>query len=86
MNPKYIYPIIFFILFSCTNNKEETESQTLPLINLDESKPNVDTFEFESIQYIPLETKDDCLIGDISKIIYQNKDLVIVKKVTNFYL
>jgi hypothetical protein len=80
MNPKYIYPFFSLLLFSCTNNKTETDNQALSVINLDKSKSGADTFEFESVQFIPLETRDDCLVGNIDKIVYQNKIFYILDR------
>ena len=85
--------ILCICLTSCNqSNNKQIESNIIDFDNLSDSE-----FEIKDIEYIPLETKEYCLLGDINKIIYkndkfyildrdQNKGVYILIKMGNLYL
>ena len=78
--------ILVLILFSC-NRKEVPARIDLKVIDavFDESKilTTLDIDDYFDINSIPLETKDESLIGKISKVsIHDNKVLVLDKSVS----
>lgn len=71
--------ILCICLISCdqTNNKQ-IESNIIKFDNVGNSE-----FEIKDIEYIPLETKEYCLLGDINKIIYKNDKFYILDRDQN---
>lgn len=74
---KYQIWILSLLMFtSCqTRNNGESNASIVP-IQMDWDKV-VDGFDYssmveDSVLVIPLETRDDCLIGEITKMVYQN--------------
>ena len=66
--------ILCICLTSCNqSNNKQIESNIIDFDNLSDSE-----FEIKDIEYIPLETKEYCLLGDINKIIYKNDKFYIL--------
>jgi len=68
-----VFVLVFLALMSCKGEEKEQEIQnTLTVFDLDDLRPTVDKLKLsdiaENIEYIPLETRDDCLIGNINDI------------------
>jgi len=93
MKPSYtltIYLIFFFVIASC-NNQDQTQFNKLETIDLD--KGLKDTKEIvlsqiaTDIQYIPLETNEECLITSVSQIFtFKDKFIVFDDRQKNIYL
>ena len=69
-----------YSIISCTSKKKSdssnpTDTKIVKLDNIDKTD-----FSITNIQYIPLETKDDVLIGSINKILFQNNLFYIFDK------
>lgn len=78
---KYMLLLFSIFLISCNGNlkKQPEDKLTLLKIEWDEVVDKLDySFMVEdSVLIIPLETKDECLIGEVTKLIYQN-DLIYI--------
>lgn len=66
----FILWAILLIISSCSSKNTIHEDKGLLNINLDTLADN-ENIKIKKVKYIPLETKDDCLISGISKIIYK---------------
>lgn len=71
--------ILCTCLISCnqTNNKQ-VENNRIDFDNVSSGE-----FEIKDIEYIPLETKESCLLGNIHKIIYKNDKFYILDRDQN---
>jgi 6-bladed beta-propeller len=62
--------ILQIILISCNNTVSKKSAEDYPVIKLDYHNPALSSIpEFSKIRFIPLETRNDVLIGAIDKII-----------------
>ncbi len=66
--PFYIFMILF--LGACHPSKHESTISSI--LNIDEFEKDKD-FAFDSIEFIPLETNDSCLVYSADKIIHRNQ-------------
>ena len=71
--------LIFLSLFACINQNERSSSFNETVIDLTEAiyKPILYSEVFEKIEYIPLETTKDCLIGNHTFASLTDKYIVI---------
>ena len=80
MNKKYwfIGLVVLFAITGC-NNRKIDESVALTPIVVDWDSRDLDYSHWveDSVLVVPLETKDDCLIGEISDLIYQNHKIYV---------
>ena len=67
---------VSFITFSCKN--DQSEKLTGNVIKMDDVQTGVlySSDYFDSFEYIPLETKEECLIGN-SPVVYVTNDFII---------
>ena len=64
--------VIICIICSCSITKDEHEmSEIIEFTEI--VKHKIDTNLISNIEYIPLETNEECLIGNISRLIYRNE-------------
>ena len=83
---KYITLMFLFVLSGCANNIHKESSVKLKeiYVNLNNTAKNQDLSGIISeIEYIPLETNDSSLIGNIDKLIAYNKGYIILDKKRN---
>lgn len=78
---KYILFFFSVFLMSCTGDLKKQSKGELTLLKIEWDKV-IDEMDYsfmveDSVLIVPLETKDDCLIGEVSKLIYQN-DLIYI--------
>jgi len=78
MITRSLYCLLFILLCSCTNKKDENTSfQIIPLIGMKGHVEKVSIETLGKIRLIPLETRDDILIKSILSLIEKN-DLFII--------
>lgn len=81
---KQIWILILILLASCqTRDNGKPDTAIIP-IRLDWEKV-VDELDYsymvkDSVLVVPLETRDDCLIGEITKMVYQNNLIYVSDK------
>ena len=81
-----VYVLILLIFASCqTRNNGEPDTAIVP-IRLEWDKV-VDELDYssmveDSVLVIPLETRDDCLIGEMTKMVYQNNLIYVSDNVS----
>ena len=76
----YFLPFLLFVIYSCADNASDNESvDTFPANTSQENILKMSDF-IESVQYIPLETNDSCLIGEISDIFPLQDEMVFVDR------
>lgn len=93
MKPIYnMTPFLFILcaIISC-NNRDQTRFNKLETIDLDEGLKNKKELVLSQIatdiQYIPLETKEECLITSVSQVFaFKNKIIVFDERQRNIYL
>ena len=68
--------ICMFVFFSCKQNVEGDAERLIELIEIDESY--MENLEQFSICFIPLETNDECEIGNITSLISTSKSYIIL--------
>lgn len=78
-----VYIFIFLTFISCKGEVNESETKnTIKVFDLDDLNPTVDKLKLsdiaESIEYIPLETCDDCLLGNINGIKFTDEYVFIM--------
>jgi len=78
----YIILTFILVLIGCSGNKKHQNEDTLETIPFDfrKAKPETDiTFAIDTnyFEIIPLETNDECLISEITKISISNNKIVI---------
>ncbi len=85
MKQKYLL-LVLWILTGCVGQKQNSEDEVSNLdIPLRKTNYEVMMSTFvDSISYIPLETKDECLIGSIDKIIVTDNYYYIVDKTISY--
>jgi len=71
------------MFISCKGEVNESETKnTIKVFDLDDLNPTVDKLKLsdiaESIEYIPLETRDDCLLGNINGIKFTDEYVFIM--------
>lgn len=76
-----IFLLFSIFLISCTGDLKKQSKGELTLLKIEWDKV-IDEMDYsfmveDSVLIVPLETKDDCLIGEVSKLIYQN-DLIYI--------
>ncbi|MEL5895198.1 6-bladed beta-propeller [Bacteroides sp. GD17] len=70
----YLLSVLFFV--GCTAHDKRSGNENVTAIRIDWSNVR-ETFDYapmveDSVLVIPLETRDDCLIGEVSKVICRN--------------
>lgn len=77
--------IIFLFLVGCINKKEQTgtisestETITIPPVDIN-SEMSISTF-VESIDVIPLEFNDFCILGEIEKVVIEKENVFVIEK------
>ncbi len=77
---KYNYILLIFTLFlyACTSAPQKMEHSTTTVeIDINSSERLDFEKNFDSVQYIPLETNKDVLIGEITKMYLDNEHIII---------
>lgn len=72
-------------MLSCINRQPINNEQEITItVSPDEAVENIKASElYADIHYIPLETRDDCLIGEVSDLIkYKNRFYILDKDIT----
>jgi hypothetical protein len=74
--------MVFFLIITlgCSNKARDIEVTGDPLILEIRDLPEGDSSVIQSITYIPLETNDNCLIGNIEKVFYRNNRFYAIDK------
>jgi hypothetical protein len=92
---KTIGPLTSFLIFLCAgvscNNHDKVQFNKLETIDLDKGLSNTKEIRLSQIatdiQYIPLETKEECLITTVSQIFtFNDKIIVFDERQRNIYL
>lgn len=84
---KYIFFVLFFAFTSCINDKNSKQSNDdVKLLKIDWNHIN-DVIDYsaiveDSILMISLETTNDCLIGEVTKLIYQDNLIYIADNIS----
>lgn len=79
---KYTFFLLVIVIASCTGgNKKEQLNTDVKTIKIDWNNIS-DAMDYspmveDSVLMFPLETTDDCLIGEVTKLIYQNNLIYI---------
>ena len=75
------FTIFLFFIQSCSNKETSNYSlENVPLIiDIDLVKKQLVELKVKHIQYIPLETTDDCLIGTANKVLIKNQYFLVRK-------
>ncbi|MCG8476001.1 MAG: 6-bladed beta-propeller [Cytophagales bacterium] len=64
--------LVMFLLAGCGGTKEQEKEEPLKTIVFDELEPekiNIDAFlDTSAFELIPLETREECLLGELGKI------------------
>jgi len=86
---RILVPFLFLFLLSCTSEVQEHDVQdSLKVIYLDDLTPNVENLNLsdiaESIEYIPLETDEECLIDKIVDV-QLSDDYIFIRRVGELY-
>lgn len=77
----FFYFITFMLILSSCNKKKIIEEEiTTPILSINVNETNLQTDKpaLPNLRYIKLETKDECLLEDASKVIYYNNKLYIL--------
>lgn len=78
--------LLAFLMVGCTEKRSEgREEITSIVIDWDNISDNLDYSSWveDSVLVVPLETREDCLIGTISNLIYQNHRIYVVDNMSN---
>jgi len=81
MKPKTLYIILFFvIMLGCQSCNQKPQTSDLPVINLSKNYPQkeIRLQDIADIEYIPLETTDDVLLGQFSMIHHFSENIIAV--------
>jgi hypothetical protein len=64
---------------SCVNQKSSNDDvfKDAPIVIDMDSVKRVSSIEFSDVRYVPLETSDECLIGDASKTLIRNNKIYV---------
>lgn len=78
--------VLFLIFASCAGSSKSTSDENVQSLKIDWThiKDTVDYSSMveDSILMFPLETTDDCLIGEVSKLIFQNNLIYIADNIS----
>ena len=69
--------VILFAITGCTKQKDESATLTPIVVDWDCKDLDYSHWVEDSVLVVPLETKDDCLIGEITDLIYQNHKIYV---------
>ena len=72
---------LFFSILLLSCNQQDSTQKEKNVIPFD--KVAKEDFEIKDIEYIPLETTEHCLLGDISKVLYKDDRYYILDKNQN---
>lgn len=78
--------LLAFLMVGCTEKRSEGQEEiTSIVIDWDNISDNLDYSSWveDSVLVVPLETREDCLIGTISNLIYQNHRIYVVDNMSN---
>ncbi len=85
MIKKYIFLLVIIALLSCNKNNEFIENSNCSNVTIhDIKKYNILKYSdlFDSIRLVKLETSDQCLIGNINRIVnYKNKFYILDRQI-----
>lgn len=71
-----LFPILFLLLVACTQRAQVVED--IPLITFDQTKESDWTADSIQCKFIPLETKDECLLATLIDIQFYKDKIFIV--------
>lgn len=83
---KILYICILFCLLGCTQQMTDKHGYIKIELPLRQAEYKINLSEIvDSIQYIPLETKDECLIGGVDKLLLTNDSgyLIVDKEISS---
>ena len=69
-------------LFSCNSN-QTIDTNTITIDPMDQDHEILLSRFISSCQFIPLETDEDCMLGEIDKIEHQNGELYVLDRSNN---
>lgn len=83
---KYLYILFVFFLASCAETHNKHDSNNLTVIKVDWDNI-IDEFDYsslveDSVLMIPLETRENCLIGEVTKLVYKDSVIYIADNLT----
>lgn len=83
---KYIFFLFLIFLTSCSEKTNKYNEDDLPVLRVNWDNI-IDRFDYssmveDSVLMIPLETQDNCLIGEVTKLIYQNNLIYIADNIS----
>lgn len=86
INSRYIVSLcIVFLVLGCSDKKNNNLQDITPIVidwsNISKEMDYSSWVE-DSVLVVPLETRDDCLIGEISKLVYQNHRIYIADRLS----
>jgi hypothetical protein len=76
------YLTVTFYLFLACDYNESNQIKGTKFINFDEITSGNNDSIIKNYKYIKLQTSDNCLIGEINKILYKNRFYILDKKIT----
>jgi hypothetical protein len=81
MTKKYILFTVAILLLSCCNKKRQNDDENIFTINI-ESEKIVKSIKFSELitdcKYVPLETTEECLIGQLNKVEVSNNEIFVL--------
>jgi len=86
---KYVFFFDYFLV-GCGKKSKYSNESNLTVLQIDWDNI-VDRFDYSSmvedrILMIPLEIRDDCIIGEVVKLFYQNSQICITDKISKSIL
>lgn len=84
MKKNILYILLIFIFIGCTSTKKEVDAETgdivsIPITDMETDYGKLSDFA-EEIKMIPLEFNDDCILGEIEKIVMSDSCIFIMER------
>ena len=79
---KFNFLFVSFVLLcmvACQSQKSEVGDSS---IHIDWDNTSLGDFDIENVEYIPLETTDNSLLGSVSKILFRNNRIYVLDKMS----
>ena len=77
---KFLFiPIVLLCMVSCQSQKSKIGDSS---IQIDWDNTSLGDFDVENIEYIPLETTDNSLLGSVNKVLFRNNCFYVMDKMS----
>ena len=76
---KFLFLVLSVIIVGCQSSKQKQQAGNLPVINISKSYPKkeIRLQDIADIEYVPLETTDDVLLGDLPTLTHVSDKYII---------